>query len=643
MDPKIKRMRELIEILQRENDAYYLHDDPIVTDYEYDAQIDELAALEKETGVILGGSPTQKVSGGILDGLAKVTHPKPMLSADKTKDVEEVVRFIKKAPANGISAFVSWKLDGLTLVATYKNGDLVQLVTRGDGVVGEDVTNNARGIANLPLHIDTIEDTVVVRGECIIDRSDFEELNERLGGVYSHPRNLAAGSVRLLNPEESGHRKLRFKAFELVVPETNTKDMQWNLMTMYGFLCVHHVGVSMDTVQAIIKSMTPDVYPSPVDGLIIEYNDQVFGRGLGTTGHHERSKIALKWADETYKTKFRGVELQPTRTGLVSLTAMFDPVDMDGAVVSRATLHNYTYFKALQLGIGDELEVYRANMVIPAIAKNNTKSGSYTLPDACPCCGAKLETVRPNETEFLRCPNTECPAKLVRQFIHFCSRGGMDIRGLSESLLEKLIDNGFVHDFADIYKLEGHKDDIAKLDGMGEKSAQKLLDAIEVSRKTTLHQLIASFGIPLVGRTAGKAIEAYFGTYDKFIAALQTGFDFHKLPDFGDAMCESLQNFWAHNATRFCNVLSCVTIEAPKTASSRVLSGKTIVITGTLSVSRDEMAKLLEEHGAKISGSISKKTDYLLTGASAGSKLQKANSLGVSIIDETAIRKLIEQ
>ena len=641
MDTNINRMRELIEVLRRENDAYYLHDDPIVTDHEYDAQMDELAALEQKTGIILGGSPTQKVSGGVLEGLVKVAHPKPMLSADKTKSIDEVLAFVKKAPATGIPAYVSWKLDGLTLVATYKQGKLAQLVTRGDGMVGEDVTHNAQGITNLPLCIDTLEDTVVVRGECVIDWQDFGELNNRLGGSYSHPRNLAAGSVRLLSPEESRTRKLRFKAFELVTPQVDTKTEQWQKMELYGFSVVGHYPLGSDA-ERCIKSMSPDVYPSPVDGLIIEYNDLVFGRGLGATGHHERSKIALKWADETYKTKFRSVELQPTRTGLVSLTAVFDPVDMDGVTVSRATLHNLTYFETLKLGVGDEIEVYRANMVIPAIAKNNTESGSYVLPETCPCCGEKLEVVQPNKTKFLCCPNHDCPAKLVRQFVRFCSRGGMDIRGLSDSLLEKLIENCLVYDFADIYKLKNRKGEIAQLDGMGQKSAQKLLDAIEASRKTTLHQIIAAFGIPLVGKTAGKSIEAYFKTCDKFIHAMNDGFDFHALPDFGDAMCESLKNFWSKNAVRFMRVCNCVNIEAADEETGGALSGKTIVITGTLSVSRDEMAKLLESHGAKISGSVSKKTDYLLAGESAGSKLEKAKTLGVTIISEEDIRNLLK-
>lgn len=638
-DSKIIRMRELVELMQIESDAYYLRDDPIVTDHEYDAQFDELQHLEQETGVILGGSPTQKVGGGVLDGLKKVTHPKSMLSADKTKSIDEIISFIKKAPANGVLAHISWKLDGLTLVATYKNGDLAQLVTRGDGEVGEDVTHNAKGIRNLPLHIDTMEETVVVRGECTIDWSDFETLNDRLGGIYSHPRGLAAGSVRLLDANESRSRKLRFKTFELVTPITDTKERQWQLMDMYGFQNVYHLPITSEAVlRAAVDAMDPQTYPGPVDGLIIEYNDQVFGRSLGATGHHERSKIALKWADETHKTKFRGVRLQPTRTGLVSLTAEFDPVEIDGSTVARATLHNLTFFEGLKLGIGDEIEVYKANMIIPAIAGNNTKSNTYKLPDTCPCCGAKLEVVKPNETEFLRCPNDDCAAKHVRRFEHFCSRGRMDIRGLSGSQLEKLVDAGLVHDFTDIYKLADHKNEIAALDGMGERSAEKLLEAIEASRKTTLQQVIAAMGIPLVGRTAGKELAKWcHDDPDTFLLTVSSFDALAKVPGFGEAMRTSLLDWWykPKNQEMFETLLAQLDIQIPVQANtSGKLSGKTVVITGTLSISRDEMATKLEAAGAKVSGSVSKKTDFVLAGENAGSKLAKAKALGIQVLSE---------
>lgn len=639
---KIARMRELIDQMRVESEAYYLHDDPIVTDHEYDHQFDELAQLERETGVILGGSPTQKVSGGVLSGLQKVSHLKPMLSADKTKRVDDLVDFAKKGPG---SVWVSYKLDGLTLVATYIEGKLHSLVTRGDGQVGEDVTHNATGIKGLPLTISQSE-MVVVRGECVIDNADFEELNASLGGVYSHARNLAAGSVRKLDPKDAYFRRLQFKAFELVAPEQDTKAAQWALMERCGFQSVtHRLAQTPGELPELIRQFDPTTYTSPVDGLIIEYDDQVFGRGLGATGHHERSKIAFKWQDTTHKTIFRGVRLQPTRTGLVSLTAEFDPVEIDGAMVSRATLHNLTFFESLRLGEGDELEVYKANMIIPAIARNNTRSGGYTLPDVCPCCGAKLERIQPNMTEFLSCPNEDCAAKQVRKFEHFCSRDRMDIRGLSGSLLEKLLSAGYVRTFGDLYNLSEYKEKIAQMDGMGEKSAQKLLDAIEASRQTTLHQLIAAMGIPLVGRSAGRAIESYtHGSTSTFVHLLDDGFDFQQIPDFGEAMAKSLLDWWHEHESEFLAVATEVTVKAPAAlpAGGGAFQGKTVVITGTLSCGRSEMAALLESNGAKVSSSVSSKTDYVLAGENAGSKLDKAKALGVSVISEAEARQMME-
>lgn len=638
---KLARMRHLITLMRQESYAYYVQDDPIVTDHEYDQQFDELTRLEAETGVVLGGSPTQTVGGGVLPGLEKVVHPKPMLSADKTKRVEDLVAFAQRSED---PVWVSWKLDGLTLVATYQNGELASLVTRGDGEVGEDVTHNAKGIQNLPMSISTKEPVVVVRGECVINNDDFEELNADLGGQYSHARNLAAGSVRKLDPKESAARRLRFNAFELVTPLTSTKTMQWDLMKEYGFLCVHHVATDSAGLPDLVKQFDPTYYPAPVDGLIVEYDDQVFGRNLGATGHHERSKIAFKWADETYKTKFRGVRLQPTRTGLVSLTAEFDPVEIDGAQVSRATLHNLTIFEGLQLGLGDELEVYKANMIIPAIAENVTRSGGYVLPEVCPCCGAKLERYKPNETEFLRCPNEACAAKQVRQFEHFCSRDRMDILGLSGALLEKLLGSGYLHSFADLYHLEKYRAEIAQLDGMGELSTQRLLDAIEKSRQTTLHQVIAAMGIPLVGRTAGKALERYVhGSADTLIRYLREGADFQAIPDFGAAMATSLISWWREHEQEFMDVLAEVRIpeQANSTPADGPFQGKTVVITGTLSVPRNEMAALLEASGAKVGSSVSSKTDYVLAGESAGSKLDKARALGVEILTEEDARRIM--
>lgn len=632
---KITRMRDLIATMRKESDAYYLHDDPIVTDQEYDAQYDELVRLEAETGVVLAGSPTATVGGGVLDALQKVVHPKPMLSADKTKSIDDLVSFANRGDGR---VSVSWKEDGLTLVLTYENGSLIQAATRGDGLIGEDVTHNVQHMNSIPLMIPR-HGRVVVRGECVVSWADFNALNETLEEPYSHPRNLAAGSVRKLDPKLAAQRPLYFKAFELVEPLTATKEGQWFELKRLGFDVAEYIITDAAGLPDAVKTFDPDKYPFPVDGAIIEYNDQDFGRSLGATGHHERSKIALKWQDETYKTVFRGVRLQPTRTGMVSLTALFDPIAIDGSLVSKATLHNVTFFEALKLGVGDEIEVFKANKIIPAIARNNTRSNTYKLSAICPCCGALLQRVKPNETEFLRCPNEACPAKRVRQFSHFVDKHGMNVVGLSDALLQQLLSEGLLHEFADIYELRNHAAQISQMDGMAQRSTEKLLAAVEASRNTTLRQLIAAFGIPLVGKTAGKAIEAYFGGNALlFTKALDEGFDFHKLPDFGDTMCTSLAKWWQESKTAFQAVVNQVTVaQTVSRPTSGPFAGKTMVITGTLSCPRDEMAAKLEAAGAKVSGSVSKKTDYVLAGDNAGSKLDKAKSLGIPVLTEQEV------
>lgn len=645
---EISRMRELITIMKKESDAYYLHDDPIVPDNVYDAQFDELAALEKETGIILGGSPTQKVGGGILEGLEEVRHPKPMLSADKTKSVDALVKFGKKSD----KVSVSWKEDGLTLVLTYHNGLFQQAVTRGDGEVGEDVTEAAKTIPSIPMKLPLanpdIDGDIVVRGECLISWAAFNEINEGLEIPYSHPRNLAAGSIRKLTIAEVSQRPLHFKAFELVDKYGyETKADTWSAMSILGFDTVEHVICTADEIPDVVKQFDPEKYEFPVDGLIVEYNDLAFGASLGATGHHERNKMALKWEDETYKTIFRGIRAQTTRTGTVSLTAIFDPVKIEGATVKRATLHNVTFFENLELGVGDEIEVYKANKIIPAIARNNTRSNTYVLPDTCPCCGSKLIRFTPEETTFLKCPNVECSARKIQQFAHFVSRAAMDIDGLNEATLEKLLAGGFIKTFSDIYSsIHSHKEEIAaNVEGMGTGSVNNLLGAIDKSANTTLARLVTAFGIPLVGKSAGKVIDKFFnGDEVAFADALDSGsFDFHQLDGFGNAICASLAAWWKENREEWMSVVAQVHVAhtAAPTASSGPFVGKTVVITGTLSCSRDEMAAKLEAAGAKVSGSVSSKTDFVLAGEKAGSKLEKAKNLGVKIITETEATEML--
>ena len=646
---EIARMRELIATMRKEADAYYIQDDPIVPDAVYDAQFDELAALEKETGIILGGSPTQKVGGGILDGLTEVRHPKPMLSADKTKSVDKLVSFAQKSDDK---VSVSWKEDGLTLVLTYHNGILQQAVTRGDGEVGEDVTEAAKTIPSIPLKLPLanldIDGDITVRGECVISWADFNEINRNLAAPYSHPRNLAAGSIRKLSLTEVSHRPLHFKAFELVTNDGfESKAATWNALWIFGFDTAEHYICTADELPGVIERFKPEEYPYPVDGLIVEYNDLAFGTSLGATGHHERNKIALKWEDETYKSIFRGIRAQTTRTGTVSLTALFDPVKIEGSKVQRATLHNVTFFENLKLGIGDEIEVYKANKIIPTIAKNNTKSNTFPIPDVCPCCGTKLIQFTPDQTTFLKCPNENCSARKVKQFAHFVSRPAMNIEGLSESTLEKLIAGGFIKEFSDIYwSIANGMEEIAYgIEGMGVNSVGKLLNAIDKSRDTTLARLVTAFGIPLVGKAAGKIIEKFFnGDETAFASALDDPcIDFHHLDSFGDAMCASLAAWWNEHKDEWIAVVSHVHVShtnAP-TSISGAFAGKVVVLTGTLSCPRNEMAARLESAGAKVSGSVSAKTDFVLAGEMAGSKLEKAQKLGVTIITEREANEML--
>ncbi len=470
---------------------------------------------------------------------------------------------------------------------------------------------------------------------------NFQEINDGVEVPYSHPRNLAAGSVRLLNPEEAKTRRLQFLAFELVKPKPVLISDSYEAMEQLGFDVVPHSVVSAEDVVEAVNQYEPENYSLPVDGLIVEYNDKLFGESLGATGHHERCRIALKWKDETYPTKFRGVLLRPTRTGRVSLTALFDPVKIEGSKVTKATLHNYDIFSSLELGVGDTLQVYKANKIIPAIDANETKSGTYKLPETCPCCGDKLEVRKVEKTNFLVCPNSDCSAKHVRMYEHFCGRGYMNIKGLSGSTLTKLVENGFITSRRSIYYLSEHKDEIAKLEGFGNRAIEKLVAAVEKSRDTTLAPFLASFGITMVGRHAGKILEKQFGTLDALLTAVDSGFDFSVIKDFGPMRSQYLREFFMNEKNRE-GVLEIAaevrfketTFSAPK-AGDNPFAGKTVVATGSLEkFSRDGINEFLESLGAKSSGSVSKKTDYVVAGPGAGSKLAKAQELGIPVLSE---------
>jgi len=650
-EPKILRMKELIDKLKVADVAYYRDDNPIMTDREYDLLTDELQKLEAETGQILSGSPTQKVSGEILEELTPVRHTKPMLSAKKTKSVEDLISFAAHRPV-----LVSWKLDGLTIVLRYEDGEFKQAITRGrEGVVGEDVTHTVRTYLNVPLTI-PIFDPVEVRGEGVISWQHFELINSGLEEPYSHPRGLAAGSTRKLDANESGKRFLEFFAFDLISDylESNSKLSQLQMLQNAGFSVVPFTYVdgngNTELLRKTIASFDPKQFQYPVDGLIVEYDDRMYGASLGTTGHHENRMIALKWADELVKTRFLGVELATTRTGMVSLTGLFEPVTIDGTVVSRAYLHNLDIFDEFQFGVGDEIEVYKANMIIPQIAANNTMGNTFELPMVCPCCGEKLEVkITSGGTRQLFCENPHCAAKLVQKFVHFCEKTRMNIEGLSETTLTKFIGHGWIRNFGDLYELEKYRDEIIQADGFGVKSYERLEANIEKSRHCTLAKFIAGLGIPMVGRHAGRDLDRYFdGSWDAFERAIQSGFDFTQLPDFGKIMNDNIYTWYADaedaklwrpllNHIEFVKETSVMTIN-----TNNPFAGKTIVATGKLvNYTRDGIQMKLLSLGATPASSVTKKTDYVIVGEKAGSKLTKAQQLGIKALTEEEFEQMI--
>ena len=649
----INRMRELIEQLRAADVAYYRDDNPTMTDRDYDRLTDELKALETSTGLILSGSPTQTVSGEILEELMPVRHSKPMLSADKTKSVDDLIRF-----AGEHAVMVSWKMDGLTLVLRYGQGKLQQAITRGrEGIIGEDVTHTVRTFLNVPLTVPTTE-PFEVRGEGVISWANFEKINLSLEEPYSHPRNLAAGSVRKLDPRESAKRHLEFFAFDLVSRnlERHSKLSQQQFLESNGFAVVPYVFLDVhgdaEAIRETIDSFDPKKYAYPVDGIIMEYDDIEYGTSLGATGHHENRLIALKWEDELHETECTGLDIATTRTGMVSLAATFKPVEIDGAMVSRAYVHNYDIFKNLALGIGDKLMVYQANMIIPQIAENLTKSGSIGVPQKCPCCGSQLWIhTSSGGTKQLYCENPTCAAKLVRKFTHFCEKTRMNIEGLSETTLQKFIGHGWIRNFGDLYDLEKHREEIITTEGFGVKSFERLQASIEKSRHCTLAKFIAGLGIPMVGRHAGRDLDRYFhGSWEEFESAINSSFDFTRLPDFGVTMHNNIYTWYAdkNEAKLWRPLLTKIEFVKENTAmninTTNPFAGKTVVATGKLqNYTRDGIQMKLLSLGAKPASSVSKNTDYLIVGEKAGSKLTKAQQLGVPTLTEQEFEDMIAE
>lgn len=640
---KIEEIKKLTNELLYHCHLYYDLDKPIISDAEYDRKFDTLKQLEDETGFWLANSPTRMVQGKVLDGFTKITHSKPMLSAAKTKNPEDIKKFL----GNNV-AYCSWKLDGLTLVVIYENGEFVQAITRGTGLVGEDVTEQAKMIKNLPMHINYY-DRLELRGECVVDWDTFNSINETLEEPYSHPRNLAAGSLRNLDTNITKQRGLSYIVFECVSYLDNEKLTELEMLEKLGFETVETtIGYKNNAtdVDFCIAEMNPEGYKYPVDGLIFEIESKAISKAMPSTAHHESCRIALKWADNIYETTLRDVEWNTTRSGIIAPVAVFDEIDLDGALTTRATLHNLSIIEQLQLGIGDTITIYRSNMVIPKIDDNLTRSNTLHIPHSCPCCGAKTEIKHTDNSKVLMCTNPNCTAKKIAQFTHFVSRKCMNIDGLSEKSLETLISHGFLHSYKDIYHLSDYRNELICLDGWGEKSVNNMLNSIEKSRNIKLENFIAALGIPNIGGSAAKTIsKAFNGDHYDFIQALSSGYDFTQLEDFGEVMNQSLHDWW-NNKDPMVELLpmelNFIQEESTITISSKLI-GKNICVTGALkNFTRDSINAKIESIGAKPVGSVSKKTDYLITNEISGSsKYKKAIELGIPVITEDEFINMI--
>lgn len=652
MTQNIETMRELLNKIVTADIAYYKNDNPIMSDRNYDALYDDLAKLERSTGIILSGSPTQKTAGEVLESLTQVRHTKPMLSAQKTKSVDDIVRFI-----GGRSAVLSYKMDGLTLVLRYVNGKLNQALTRGGegGMIGEDVTHSVRVMTNVPLtipHTDPLE----VRGEGVISWERFNKLNETIDEAYTHPRSLVAGGIRRLDANRTKAQLLEFHAFELVSGGFTTKTEQFKMLADNGFNVVRNHFLPDNANDHDIRNalciFEPKTYAYPVDGVIVEYDDIAYGQSLGATGHHENRMIALKWEDELFDTTFLGLELATTRTGMVSLTGIFEDVVIDGTTVNRAFLHNLDILDRFSLGIGDKVKIYKANQIIPQLAENITRSGTLVYPKTCPCCGTEL-VIHTSEsgTRLLYCENPSCPAKLVRKFVHFCSKTRMDIPDLSEKRLELFINSGWIKNFGDLYELYKHREAFVAAPGMGEKLFERLTQTIEKRRSCTLAQFIAGLGIPMVGRSAGRILDAHFqGDWEAFELSVKDGFDFTQLQDFGQTMHDNIYAWYADTEEEklWRPLLKHVTFiknekENESMNTNNPFNGKTVVATGRLeNYTRDGIQNKLLSLGAKPASSVSKNTDYLIVGEGAGSKLDKAHQYGVKTLTESEFEAMLE-
>ena len=648
---KNERMLELVELLNKASRSYYQDAQEIMSNYEYDRLYDELQNLEKELGITLSNSPTVNVGYEVVSELPKERHESPMLSLDKTKEVEELKNFVGSQ-----KVLMSWKMDGLTIVLTYRDGKLYKAVTRGNGEVGEVVTNNAKVFKNVPVQI-AYRGELILRGEAVIGYHDFEKINEEIEDVdakYKNPRNLCSGSVRQLNNQITAKRNVMFYAFTLVqadgVDFQNSRACQMEWLKAQGFTTVGYHMVTRDTVEDEVAKFSSEISKNdfPSDGLVLSYDDIAYGRSLGRTAKFPRDSYAFKWQDEIRETILREIEWSPSRTGLINPVAIFDPVELEGTTVSRASVHNISIMEELELGIGDKIEVYKANMIIPQIAENLTRSGVKDIPERCPVCQGETKIRQVGNAKALYCMNPECQAKHVKAFALFVSRDALNIEGLSEATLEKFISRGYIHTFADIFHLDRYKDEIQGMEGFGEKSYRKLIESVKKARTTTLPRVVYSLGIAGIGLANAKVICREL-KYDVEALLMVTEEELNEIQGVGEVLAKAFTGYFsdAKHVENFRKLLEELTIPEETSTKKQIFEGVNFVITGSVThfANRGEVKELIESLGGKVTGSVTSKTNYLINNdvTSTSSKNKKANELGIPIISEETFLELVNQ
>ena len=653
---KITRIKELVKQLNDAAKKYYMEDTEIMSNLEYDALYDELSALEKETGMVMSNSPTVKVGYEVVSELPKEAHEHPMLSLDKTKDVGALASWL-----GGQKGVISWKMDGLTVVLTYENGEMIKAVTRGNGEIGEVITNNAKVFANVPNHI-PYKGKLTIRGEAVIKYSDFNAINEKITDAeskYKNPRNLCSGSVRQLDNKITKERNVHFFAFNLVDGEDvdfhNSFKYQLDWLEQQGFTVVEHYLTDSAALPGKVREFSEKITENdfPSDGLVLMLDDLAYGRSLGTTAKFPRNAMAFKWADEEAITHLRYVEWSPSRTGLINPVAVFDPVELEGTTVSRASIHNVSILKSLALGEGDEIAVYKANMIIPQIARNLTMSGNVVIPAACPACGGETEIVREeggaaSGVETLYCTNQFCPAKKLKSFSHYVSRNALNIDGLSEATIEKFIDEKILEELPDLYKLAAHREHIVELEGFGEKSYNKLVAAVDASRQTNMWRLVNGLGIANVGEATAKLMAKHFANDMDAMKKADVS-AYVEIDGIGQVIAEDIVRYFENekNCAIIDRLMAELTFVDETSDTEQDLAGKVFVITGSLTHfdNRNQLKELIESRGGQVTGSVSAKTSYLINNDvnSTSSKNKKAKILDVPIISEEDFLELIGQ